>query len=40
MSNPLAELWGIEVLFWWQIPLLLILIGLIWFLVWRRKQQM
>jgi cytochrome c-type biogenesis protein CcmH/NrfF len=40
MSTPLAELWGIEWLFWWQIPLLLVLIGLIWFLVWNKKRQM
>ena len=37
---PLAELWGIEWLFWWQIPLLLILIGLIVFLVMYRRRQM
>jgi hypothetical protein len=36
---PLAKLWGIEWLYWWQIPLLLILIGLIVFLVMYRKRQ-
>ena len=25
---------------WWQFPLLAILIGLIWFLVWQKKRQM
>ena len=41
MSNvlPLADLWGIEWLFWWQIPLLLILVGLIVFLVIYRRRQ-
>ena len=37
---PMAELLGIEWLFWWQLPLLLILIGLIVFLVWYRRRQM
>ena len=41
MSNPmpLAELFGITWLFWWQIPLLLILVGLIVFLVLYRRSQ-
>jgi hypothetical protein len=37
---PLAELWGVEWLFWWQIPLLLILIGLVVFLIMYRRRQM
>ncbi len=39
-SAPLAELWGIQWLFWWQIPLLIVLIVLIIF--WRiyRNRQM
>ncbi len=37
---PLAELFGIEWLYWWQIPLLLILVGLIIFLVMYRRRQM
>jgi cytochrome c-type biogenesis protein CcmH/NrfF len=37
---PLAELFGVGWLFWWQIPLLLLLIGLIVFLVWYRRRQM
>jgi hypothetical protein len=36
---PLAALWGIGWLFWWQIPLALILIGLIVFLVMYRRRQ-
>jgi hypothetical protein len=37
---PLAELFGIEWLYWWQIPLLGVLVGLIFFLVWYRRRQM
>ena len=40
MLTPLAEFLGIEWLYWWQFPLLAILIGLIWFLVWNKKRQM
>ena len=36
---PLAELWGIEWLFWWQLPLALVLVGLIVFLVMYRRRQ-
>jgi len=36
---PLAELWGIEWLFWWQLPLVLVLVGLIAFLVIYRRRQ-
>ena len=28
---PLAELWGFEWLYWWQIPMVLLLIALIIF---------
>lgn len=37
---PLAEMFGQEWLFWWQIPLALILVGLIIFLVMYRRRQM
>ena len=40
MSTPLAEVFGIEWLYWWQFPLLAVLVGLIWFLVWNKKKQM
>lgn len=40
IAAPLAELFGIEWLFWWQFPLLLVLAGLIGFLVWYRRRQM
>ena len=35
---PLA-LWGFDWLFWWQIPLLLVLAGLVAFLVIYRRRQ-
>ena len=36
---PLAEWLGVEWLYWWQLPLLLILIGLIVFLIMYRRRQ-
>ena len=39
MLMPIAELWGIEWLVWWQIPLVLVLIGLIIFLKKYRESQ-
>jgi hypothetical protein len=39
MLTPLAEVFGIEWLYWWQFPLLVVLIGLIWFLIWNKKRQ-
>jgi hypothetical protein len=38
ISLPLA-LWGQEWLFWWQIPLALILVGLVVFLIMYRRRQ-
>ena len=40
IAFPLAELFGIEWLFWWQIPALLVLIGLVVFLIMYRRRQM
>ena len=37
---PLAEFLGIEWLFWWQIPLALVLVGLVVFLIMYRRRQM
>ena len=39
MLMPIAELWGIDWLVWWQIPLVLVLIGLIIFLKKYRESQ-
>ena len=40
MTNlPLAELFGIEWLFWWQLPLVLVVAVLIIFLVMYRRRQ-
>jgi len=36
----LAELFGIEWLYWWQIPLLVLLIALVAFWVMYRRKQM
>jgi hypothetical protein len=40
MWTPIAALWGIEWLFWWQIPLLVLLIILL--IIWKvyRSKQM
>ena len=40
MAMPLAELLGIDWLYWWQLPLILLLVALIVF--WRiyRNKQM
>ncbi len=36
---PIAELFGIEWLWWWQIPLFLLLIGIIIaYVIYRRRQ--
>lgn len=40
MLTPPLALFGISWLFWWQLPLLLILVGLIVFLVMYRRRQM
>jgi len=37
---PLAMLWGQEWLYWWQIPLLILLIALIIGWVMYRRRQM
>jgi len=39
MLMPIAELWGIDWLVWWQIPLVLVLVGLIIFLKKYRESQ-
>ena len=40
MSMPLAELWGITWLYWWQLVLIVLLIGLILFWKKYRDKQM
>jgi len=42
MSTPLAFALAAfsDFFVWWQLPLLLILIGLIGFLVWNKRRQM
>ncbi len=40
MAMPLAELWGIDWLYWWQIPMIILLIALIIFWKIYRSKQM
>lgn len=40
MLTPLALFLGVDWLYWWQLPLLLVLGGLIGFLVWNKRRQM
>jgi cytochrome c-type biogenesis protein CcmH/NrfF len=39
-SGLLAKFLGVDWLFWWQLPLLLLLIGVIvFYMQWRKKQM-
>ena len=40
MMTSLAELGGIDWLYWWQIPLFLLMIALVVFWVMYRRRQM
>ena len=40
IAAPLAEFLGLDWLYWWQFPLLGVLVGLICFLFWYRRRQM
>ena len=40
MPMPIAELWGMTWLYWWQIPMLLLLVALLIFWKMYRNKQM